>query len=166
MCESVGHPVRRLVRTRIGAGLGPGPGHGEWRHLSAGEIRLLWEAASSPGPARKRARPHSAPIGPERGVTPWPSPGPAQAVWPAVRGHYRGLCMPDSPLLSPSVPPHLGPVRWPSRCSRPRRPGRVRALRGATTVDEDNAKQVTMRTIALVQARSMPTASTTRTSFP
>jgi chorismate mutase len=34
----------------------------------------------------------------------------------------------------------------------PAPPRRVRALRGATTVDEDNAKQVTMRTIALVQA--------------
>jgi chorismate mutase len=34
----------------------------------------------------------------------------------------------------------------------PAPPRRVRALRGATTVDEDDAKQVTTRTIALVQA--------------
>ncbi len=47
MCEAVGHPVRRLVRTRIG------PLHdrrlqpGEWRPLSAGEVRRLYEAAAS-----------------------------------------------------------------------------------------------------------------------
>ena len=39
MCDAVGHPVRRLVRTRIG------PLHdrqlqpGEWRALSSGEVR-------------------------------------------------------------------------------------------------------------------------------
>jgi 23S rRNA pseudouridine2605 synthase len=47
MCEAVGHPVRRLVRTRIG------PLHdrrlqpGEWRPLSAGEVRRLYEAAAA-----------------------------------------------------------------------------------------------------------------------
>jgi 23S rRNA pseudouridine2605 synthase len=47
MCDAVGHPVRRLVRTRIG------PLHdrrlqpGDWRRLSAGEVRRLYEAASS-----------------------------------------------------------------------------------------------------------------------
>jgi len=47
MCEAVGHPVRRLVRTRIG------PLHdrrlqpGEWRPLSAGEVRRLYEAAAN-----------------------------------------------------------------------------------------------------------------------
>ena len=56
MCEAVGHPVRRLVRTRIGPVSAPDLASAEWRHLSAGEIRLLWEAASSPGPARKRPR--------------------------------------------------------------------------------------------------------------
>jgi len=46
MCEAVGHPVLRLVRTRIG------PLHdgklkpGDWRPLSAGEVRRLYEAAT------------------------------------------------------------------------------------------------------------------------
>jgi 23S rRNA pseudouridine2605 synthase len=46
MCDVVGHPVRRLVRTRIG------PLHdrrlqpGEWRRLSVGEVRRLYEAAT------------------------------------------------------------------------------------------------------------------------
>jgi 23S rRNA pseudouridine2605 synthase len=46
MCDTVGHPVLRLVRTRIG------PLHdrrlqpGEWRRLSAGEVRRLYEAAT------------------------------------------------------------------------------------------------------------------------
>jgi 23S rRNA pseudouridine2605 synthase len=56
MCEAVGHPVRRLVRTRIGPVSAPELGTGEWRQLSAGEIRLLWESASSPGPARAPGR--------------------------------------------------------------------------------------------------------------
>ena len=45
MCSAVGHPVRRLVRTRIGplrdARLGPG----SWRSLDAGEVRALYAAA-------------------------------------------------------------------------------------------------------------------------
>lgn len=47
MCEAVGHPVRRLVRTRIGplrdARLGPG----EWRELRAEEVRRLYAAATT-----------------------------------------------------------------------------------------------------------------------
>jgi 23S rRNA pseudouridine2605 synthase len=46
MCEAVDHPVRRLVRTRIGplsdARLRPGT----WRHLRQQEVRALYEAAS------------------------------------------------------------------------------------------------------------------------
>jgi len=45
MCDAVGHPVRRLVRTRIGpladARLRPG----EWRALTPAEVRALYEAA-------------------------------------------------------------------------------------------------------------------------
>jgi 23S rRNA pseudouridine2605 synthase len=48
MCEAVGHPVRRLVRTRIGplADLGLAPG--EWRALRADEVRTLYAAAAPP----------------------------------------------------------------------------------------------------------------------
>ncbi|HEX7521548.1 MAG TPA: MFS transporter, partial [Acidimicrobiia bacterium] len=48
MCEAVGHPVRRLVRTRIGplADLGLAPG--EWRALRADEVRTLYAAAARP----------------------------------------------------------------------------------------------------------------------
>jgi 23S rRNA pseudouridine2605 synthase len=45
MCEAIGHPVNRLVRTRIGplsdAHLAPG----EWRTLRANEVRSLYAAA-------------------------------------------------------------------------------------------------------------------------
>jgi 23S rRNA pseudouridine2605 synthase len=51
MCASIGHPVRKLTRTRMGPiKLGDlRPGH--WRDLTEREIRLLQEAASprSPG---------------------------------------------------------------------------------------------------------------------
>ncbi|MFM2183747.1 MAG: pseudouridine synthase RluB [Actinomycetota bacterium] len=49
MCEAVGHPVQRLVRVRIGplrdASLRPG----QWRALSAAEVRALSEAAAQRG---------------------------------------------------------------------------------------------------------------------
>jgi 23S rRNA pseudouridine2605 synthase len=50
MCEAVGHPVRRLVRTRIGpvADRRLPPGH--WRALTPGEVRSL-EAEAARGPA-------------------------------------------------------------------------------------------------------------------
>ena len=47
MCEAVGHPVRRLVRTRIGplriGTLAPG----EWRELTVDEVRALERAATA-----------------------------------------------------------------------------------------------------------------------
>jgi 23S rRNA pseudouridine2605 synthase len=46
MCEAVGHPVRRLVRTRIGPVRDTRLAPGEWRHLSAEEVRGLAAAAS------------------------------------------------------------------------------------------------------------------------
>ena len=62
MCDAVGHPVKRLVRVRIGplsdAGLKPG----EWRDLSNKELRALSIAAAKggrvrpPGPPRKSQR--------------------------------------------------------------------------------------------------------------
>jgi 23S rRNA pseudouridine2605 synthase len=46
MCEAVGHPVRRLVRTRIGPLRDTGLAPGRWRALSAEEVRGLAAAAS------------------------------------------------------------------------------------------------------------------------
>lgn len=45
MCEAVGHPVRRLVRTRIGPISDPGLRPGAWRLLRPSEVRRLAEAA-------------------------------------------------------------------------------------------------------------------------
>ena len=46
MCESVGHPVERLVRTRIGPVRDTTLAPGRWRHLSPEEVRSLAAAAS------------------------------------------------------------------------------------------------------------------------
>jgi 23S rRNA pseudouridine2605 synthase len=54
MCEEVGHPVTRLVRTRIGPISDSSLGPGKWRPLSAQEIRALEVAGS--GEDRKRSR--------------------------------------------------------------------------------------------------------------
>ncbi len=69
MCDAIGHPVRRLVRTRIGPVSDPELASGEWRHLSVGEIRLLWAAASSPAPARGASGPSRAVPGASRGTS-------------------------------------------------------------------------------------------------
>jgi 23S rRNA pseudouridine2605 synthase len=45
MCEAVGHPVVRLVRTRIGPVADRRLAPGEWRQLTAGEVRALYQAA-------------------------------------------------------------------------------------------------------------------------
>ena len=45
MCEAVGHPVRRLVRTRIGPVRDTTLKPGAWRHLDSGEVRSLAKAA-------------------------------------------------------------------------------------------------------------------------
>jgi 23S rRNA pseudouridine2605 synthase len=49
MCEAIGHPVARLVRVRIGtlrdAALPPG----EWRQLTAGEIKTLIQSVGAAG---------------------------------------------------------------------------------------------------------------------
>lgn len=44
MCEEVGHPVLRLVRTRIGPLTDPSLAAGEWRELSDDEVRSLYAA--------------------------------------------------------------------------------------------------------------------------
>ena len=46
MCETVGHPVTRLVRTRIGPLRDPHLAPGEWRELTTDEVRDLERAVS------------------------------------------------------------------------------------------------------------------------
>ena len=46
MCEAVGHPVRRLVRTRIGPIVDRSLKPGHWRNLTADEWRALTEAVA------------------------------------------------------------------------------------------------------------------------
>ncbi len=48
MCDAVGHPVRRLVRTRIGPLADPGLAPGRWRLLDPREVRSLASAALRP----------------------------------------------------------------------------------------------------------------------
>lgn len=50
MCEAVGHPVVRLVRTRIGPLADPSLGPGSYRPLSFDEVRGLAAAATPAGP--------------------------------------------------------------------------------------------------------------------
>jgi 23S rRNA pseudouridine2605 synthase len=49
MCEAIGHPVRRLVRTRIGPLRDTGLAPGAWRTLTAAEVRGLAGAAGPAG---------------------------------------------------------------------------------------------------------------------
>ncbi len=56
MCEAVGHPVLRLVRTRIGAVSDPTLRPGTWRTLGHSEVRGLYTASaasSAQDPARR-----------------------------------------------------------------------------------------------------------------
>lgn len=71
MCDAVGHPVRRLVRTRIGPLVDRRLAPGEWRSLTAEEVRKLAAAAvgaAEPAVRSTRTRPtrptRSAPNGP------------------------------------------------------------------------------------------------------
>jgi 23S rRNA pseudouridine2605 synthase len=50
MCEAVGHPVRRLVRTRIGPLRDTGLAPGRWRALSVEEVRALAGATGGGSP--------------------------------------------------------------------------------------------------------------------
>jgi 23S rRNA pseudouridine2605 synthase len=47
MCEAIGHPVRRLVRTRIGPITDRALAPGEWRPLTQDEVRALERAAAA-----------------------------------------------------------------------------------------------------------------------
>jgi 23S rRNA pseudouridine2605 synthase len=48
MCEAVGHPVLRLVRTRLGPLTDPDLRPGAWRALTPDEIRALYQACDRP----------------------------------------------------------------------------------------------------------------------
>ena len=54
MCDAVGHPVRRLVRTRIGPLRDTNLPPGQWRTLSADEVRALAASADPGRPGRAR----------------------------------------------------------------------------------------------------------------
>lgn len=56
MCQEVGYPVRRLVRTRIAGLVDRRLAPGEWRELTADEVRGLEIAAAvgRPGPRHRR----------------------------------------------------------------------------------------------------------------
>ena len=52
MCDAVGHPVVRLVRTRIGPLRDGSLAPGGWRALTPVEVRSLYEAATQPSSSR------------------------------------------------------------------------------------------------------------------
>ena len=58
MCEAVGHPVRKLIRVGIGPLSDQGLRPGEWRELTAQELRVLKQTAAweAPKPAKKKGR--------------------------------------------------------------------------------------------------------------
>jgi 23S rRNA pseudouridine2605 synthase len=58
MAEAVGHPVIRLVRTRIGPLADPSLGPGAYRHLTFDEVRALTGAATPVDPAGHGAPAH------------------------------------------------------------------------------------------------------------
>jgi 23S rRNA pseudouridine2605 synthase len=79
MCEAVGHPVTRLVRTRIGTLADRRLKPGEWRPLSDDEVRALAASISRPGSrtagapegrASSTTSPSAPPPGGRRGPSP------------------------------------------------------------------------------------------------
>ena len=66
MCEAVGHPVTRLVRTRIGPLAERSLVPGAWRALTQDEVRALERAVAQKAPAIASARAADAPC-PARG---------------------------------------------------------------------------------------------------
>jgi 23S rRNA pseudouridine2605 synthase len=59
MCEAVGHPVLRLVRTRIGPVADQRLAPGQWRALDPSEVRALHAASGARRPRAGTARPLS-----------------------------------------------------------------------------------------------------------
>jgi 23S rRNA pseudouridine2605 synthase len=49
MCDAIGHPVRRLIRTRVGPVRDDRLSAGAWRTLTVEEVRALYESASAVG---------------------------------------------------------------------------------------------------------------------
>jgi 23S rRNA pseudouridine2605 synthase len=66
MCEAVGHPVRRLVRTRIGTVTAPSLRPGTWRNLTSGEVLALYAASARATPGGRRGQGPAGPGGPSR----------------------------------------------------------------------------------------------------
>jgi 23S rRNA pseudouridine2605 synthase len=54
MCEAVGHPVTRLVRTRIGPLRDNRLKPGDWRELTADEVRRLAQDTGHQPPDGRR----------------------------------------------------------------------------------------------------------------
>ena len=79
MCEAIGHPVRRLVRVRIGPLTDRRLQPGDWRALTVDEVRALERAAVAPDPAPgprgdpSSGRPRRAPPGPAGNIPAMPS---------------------------------------------------------------------------------------------
>jgi 23S rRNA pseudouridine2605 synthase len=62
MCDAIGHPVRRLVRVRIGSLHDRSLQPGQWRELTAAELKALAESLVAPAPVPPPAtRPGSRP---------------------------------------------------------------------------------------------------------
>ena len=57
MGEAIGHPVRRLVRTRIGPLTDPRLPPGEWRTLDRAEVRALEVASAQETQKTKKSGP-------------------------------------------------------------------------------------------------------------
>ena len=55
MCDAIGHPVQRLVRTRIGPVRDTRLAPGQWRALRADEVRARSAASAGPAPLPVRA---------------------------------------------------------------------------------------------------------------
>jgi 23S rRNA pseudouridine2605 synthase len=67
MCEAVGHPVERLVRTRIGPLAERRLAPGSWRPLATEEVRALEQAAAAGPEGRAPGAPGGPPGGPAGG---------------------------------------------------------------------------------------------------
>ena len=103
MTEAVGHPVRRLVRTRIGPLTDPRLGPGEWRPL---EPRRGPGPGAAAGPATPRPAPSSA-----EGPGPGPSVACGAMASPSepCAGHHRRHRHPEQ--IAERMQELLGAVR-------------------------------------------------------